>query len=386
MRVLSPRFGLSRTRAGGRGRDGPRPGGRAARRGRRGDPERRRGRPRRGRPRRRRPRPDRRPLRSRLLHGPSRRASRSRAGSPGRAAFPSSSSRRSAPRRRLFPNLPTSTSSSTRGRGEVHGARRTAGRLAEWPTPRPREEAVAAAAAEGVPVVDLALAGLPLAGAAAAHRGGAPDPAPSGGVVYGRPQRGRREAAAPGRGRRERPGRVRHDARRARGRPRRHRRARARGLPGPLETRVLRGRDRRRAPLQPGRDRPDGATSRATSSAPSPRASSTSTRSRPTRSTGASGIAVVPDGRGARIRRGRPVEEIYLEVRVSNRPARTFYAGLGFREAGRRTRYYLDGEDALVLVLDMRKTASLTARMTKMQTRDPGLISRSDSRRWRCRP
>jgi [ribosomal protein S18]-alanine N-acetyltransferase len=52
------------------------------------------------------------------------------------------------------------------------------------------------------------------------------------------------------------------------------------------------------------------------------------------------------------------VEEVYLEVRVSNRPARAFYAGLGFREAGRRNRYYLDGEDALVLVLDMRKTAS----------------------------
>jgi ribosomal-protein-alanine N-acetyltransferase len=55
---------------------------------------------------------------------------------------------------------------------------------------------------------------------------------------------------------------------------------------------------------------------------------------------------------------GAGVEEIYLEVRVSNRPARAFYASLGFREAGRRTRYYLDGEDALVLVRDMRKTAS----------------------------
>jgi ribosomal-protein-alanine N-acetyltransferase len=51
------------------------------------------------------------------------------------------------------------------------------------------------------------------------------------------------------------------------------------------------------------------------------------------------------------------IEEIYLEVRVSNRPARTFYAGLGFRDAGRRAGYYLDGEDALVLVRDMRKTA-----------------------------
>jgi len=48
------------------------------------------------------------------------------------------------------------------------------------------------------------------------------------------------------------------------------------------------------------------------------------------------------------------VEEVYLEVRVSNRPARAFYEGLAFREAGRRNRYYLDGEDALVLVRDMR--------------------------------
>ena len=51
------------------------------------------------------------------------------------------------------------------------------------------------------------------------------------------------------------------------------------------------------------------------------------------------------------------VEEIYLEVRISNRPARTFYAGLGFRDAGRRNGYYLDGEDALVMVRDMRKTS-----------------------------
>lgn len=42
--------------------------------------------------------------------------------------------------------------------------------------------------------------------------------------------------------------------------------------------------------------------------------------------------------------------DIYLEVRVSNEPARRFYDGLGFSEAGRRSRYYLDGEDALVMV------------------------------------
>lgn len=46
-------------------------------------------------------------------------------------------------------------------------------------------------------------------------------------------------------------------------------------------------------------------------------------------------------------------EEIFLEVRFSNNPARTFYARLGFAEAGRRGRYYLDGEDALVMVRKM---------------------------------
>jgi [ribosomal protein S18]-alanine N-acetyltransferase len=44
-------------------------------------------------------------------------------------------------------------------------------------------------------------------------------------------------------------------------------------------------------------------------------------------------------------------EEIYLEVRPSNGPAREFYRTMGFREVGRRPRYYLDGEDALVLAV-----------------------------------
>ena len=52
-------------------------------------------------------------------------------------------------------------------------------------------------------------------------------------------------------------------------------------------------------------------------------------------------------GLGARV----GTEEIYLEVRPSNAPARRFYEGLGFTLAGRRVAYYLDGEDALVMIL-----------------------------------
>ncbi len=45
-------------------------------------------------------------------------------------------------------------------------------------------------------------------------------------------------------------------------------------------------------------------------------------------------------------------EEIYLEVCASNGPALGFYRSLGFRETGRRPRYYTDPvEDALLLAL-----------------------------------
>ena len=46
-------------------------------------------------------------------------------------------------------------------------------------------------------------------------------------------------------------------------------------------------------------------------------------------------------------------EEIYLEVRISNQPARLFYRGLGFVESGRRAGYYFDGEDALIMVKEL---------------------------------
>jgi ribosomal-protein-alanine N-acetyltransferase len=44
------------------------------------------------------------------------------------------------------------------------------------------------------------------------------------------------------------------------------------------------------------------------------------------------------------------VEEVLLEVRASNCPARGFYRSRGFQEAGRRARYYSDPiEDALLM-------------------------------------
>jgi len=43
---------------------------------------------------------------------------------------------------------------------------------------------------------------------------------------------------------------------------------------------------------------------------------------------------------------------VHLEVRPTNGAARTLYASLGFRETGRRPRYYGD-EDALLMTLDL---------------------------------
>lgn len=42
-----------------------------------------------------------------------------------------------------------------------------------------------------------------------------------------------------------------------------------------------------------------------------------------------------------------------LEVRVGNDPARSLYAGEGFEPIRRETNYYRDGEDALVLAIDL---------------------------------
>jgi ribosomal-protein-alanine acetyltransferase len=76
-------------------------------------------------------------------------------------------------------------------------------------------------------------------------------------------------------------------------------------------------------------------------------------------------FAVRPDARrqgiGARLfdqllawAKAARVAKIYLEVRASNEAARKFYERHGFREAGRRPRYYsAPVEDALLLTLSL---------------------------------
>lgn len=43
------------------------------------------------------------------------------------------------------------------------------------------------------------------------------------------------------------------------------------------------------------------------------------------------------------------VTEAFLEVRAHNTPARALYERAGWREVGRRSGYYADGEDAIVM-------------------------------------
>ena len=77
-------------------------------------------------------------------------------------------------------------------------------------------------------------------------------------------------------------------------------------------------------------------------------------------------VAVRPDCRGQGVgaklleaviepARSRGFTEATLEVRPSNLEARALYERFGFREVGRRKRYYPDsGEDAILMTLHLR--------------------------------
>ena len=76
-------------------------------------------------------------------------------------------------------------------------------------------------------------------------------------------------------------------------------------------------------------------------------------------------LAVRPDARGQGLGRRLLVRAltamtlagaavVKLEVRVSNDPARQLYESVGFEPARRIPRYYGDGEDAFIMVLDLQ--------------------------------
>jgi ribosomal-protein-alanine N-acetyltransferase len=52
--------------------------------------------------------------------------------------------------------------------------------------------------------------------------------------------------------------------------------------------------------------------------------------------------------------RARQVARVFLEVAAGNAAARGLYERLGFAQVGRRKAYYADGQDALVLAVELR--------------------------------
>ncbi len=76
-------------------------------------------------------------------------------------------------------------------------------------------------------------------------------------------------------------------------------------------------------------------------------------------------IAVMPEYRGRgigyalmsealkKLKEFYGVKEVYLEVRVSNEPAIRLYEKLGFKKVQRIKYYYLDGEDAWLMSIEL---------------------------------
>jgi len=53
------------------------------------------------------------------------------------------------------------------------------------------------------------------------------------------------------------------------------------------------------------------------------------------------------------ILRQKEIANIFLEVRVSNLPAQKLYESFHFKIVNRRKRYYINGEDAFIMSLDL---------------------------------
>ncbi len=65
----------------------------------------------------------------------------------------------------------------------------------------------------------------------------------------------------------------------------------------------------------------------------------------------------------------RGAVRLTLEVRVSNLPAQALYQKYGFAIAGRRLRYYANGEDALIMWTEGQDTPEARARLAELRCR-----------------
>ncbi len=74
------------------------------------------------------------------------------------------------------------------------------------------------------------------------------------------------------------------------------------------------------------------------------------------------GVATFLLAYGFRLAEGYGAKKAFLEVRASNHAAIKLYTKMGFYEAGRRQKYYLETqEDAVVMIYDMIRAVSQNA-------------------------
>lgn len=51
--------------------------------------------------------------------------------------------------------------------------------------------------------------------------------------------------------------------------------------------------------------------------------------------------------------KNKGIEKVFLEVRESNNPAKNLYESFGFKPVSVRKKYYIDGENAIVMVKEL---------------------------------
>ncbi|MBE9062068.1 ribosomal protein S18-alanine N-acetyltransferase [cf. Phormidesmis sp. LEGE 11477] len=78
----------------------------------------------------------------------------------------------------------------------------------------------------------------------------------------------------------------------------------------------------------------------------------------------------------------RSLTHATLEVRASNHPALSLYQKFGFEEAGRRKRYYADGEDARILWRSGLQSADCIAQINRHQTQSMRQLKQKQNYRF----